>query len=163
MRRSRPKRGAATNQGLLQGTSPGSSVPVQAPVLTHVPDKVEPSTVVTAAPAQNVQSPPDSESRGIAIGPLSANTPSTVIASATVRPLLAGRTAPPGDADLAASTPFDVHTLQGIQLHLDHSDIKAASPTTHCSPTLFAVSAEEETLVQHYARRLAKWVRNVHV
>jgi hypothetical protein len=118
-----------------------------------VRDNVDPSPIVAAPPAQSVSSSPDSGVTGI------PTTPSTFISSVTVPTSLAEGTAPPGEADLAASAPFDVQTLQGIQLHLDHSDIKAASPTTHGS-TPFTVSTEEETLLQHYARHLAKWVRN---
>lgn len=109
---------------------------------------------MAAPPAQSVSSSPDS---GVTSTP---TIPSTVVSSVTVPTSLAQGTAPPGEADLAASAPFDVQTLQGIQLHLDHRDIKAASPTTHGSIPPFTVSTEEETLLQHYVRRLAKWVRN---
>lgn len=117
-------------------------------------DNVDPSPIVAAAPSQSVSSSPDSGVTGI------TTTPSTVFPSVTVPTSLAEGIPPSREADLAASAPFDVQTLQGIQLHLDHSDIKAASPTTHGSIPPFTVSTEEETLLQHYARRLAKWVRN---
>lgn len=116
----------------------------------------DPSPLV-AAPAQSVSRLPDS---GLISIP---TTPSTVIPSATVSTPLAEGTASPGGADLATSAPFNVQTLQGIQLYLDHSDIKAASPTTHGSIPAFTVSTEEETLLQHYVRRLAKWVHNIRL
>jgi hypothetical protein len=119
-----------------------------------VRDNVDPSPIVAPPPAQSVSSSPDSGVTGI------TTSPSTVVPSVTVPTSLAEGTAPPGEADLAASALFDVQTLQGIQLHLDHSDIKAASPTTQGSIPPFTVSKEEETLLQHYVRRLAKWVRN---
>lgn len=118
-------------------------------------DNVDPSPIVAAAPSQSVSSSPDSGVTAI------TTTPSPAVPSVTVPTSLAEGTAPPRETDLAASAPFDVQTLQGIQLHLDHSDIKATSPTTHGSIPPFTVSTEEEYLLQHYARRLAKWVRNI--
>ncbi|GFG00887.1 hypothetical protein IFM5058_00212 [Aspergillus udagawae] len=147
----RPRR-TSIYEKASQRASPGTSGPAQLPILNDVRDNVDPSPIV-APPAQSISSSPDSGVTGV------TTTPSTVVPSVTVPTTLAEGTASPGEADLAASALFDVQTLQGIQLHLDHSDIKAASPTTQGSIPPFTVSKEEETLLQHYVRRLAKWVR----
>ncbi|CEO59586.1 hypothetical protein PMG11_04259 [Penicillium brasilianum] len=147
----RPRRTAIYGK-TFQRASPDTNCPAQLPIPNDMRGNDDPSPMV-AAPAQSVSSLPDLGVIGI------PTTPSTVIPSATVSTPLAEGTASPGGADLATSAPFDVQTLQGIQLYLDHSDIKAASPTTHGSVPAFTVSTEEETLLQHYVRRLAKWVR----
>ena len=56
---------------------------------------------------------------------------------------------------------FDVQTLHGIQLRLDHGDTRSNSPTgVHASPS-FVVSGQEDHLIQHYARHLGRWVSSM--
>jgi hypothetical protein len=149
----RPRR-TSIYEKAFQRASPGTNSPAQLSILHDLRDNADPSPIVAAPPAQSVSSSPDSGVTGI------PTTPSTVVSNATVPTSLAGGAAPPGEADLAASAHFDIQTLQGIQLHLDHSDIRAISPTIQSSIIPFAVSTEEETLLQHYTRHLAKWVSN---
>lgn len=52
---------------------------------------------------------------------------------------------------------FDVQTLHGIQLRLDHGDTRSNSPTGVYAPPSFVVTGQEEQLIQHYARHLGRW------
>lgn len=134
--RSRPQRRATTSQN----------------VFNPVPDNIALSPVTSS-----LSSPTTSGSRGISIRSLTTSTPSPIHQSS-----LHGATVTTADSDTAASTAseaFQVQTLQGIQLHLNHTDIRADSPDGCGSIAPFTVSAEEEFLIQHYACHLAKWVR----
>lgn len=121
-------------------------------VFNPVPDNIALSPVTSS-----LSSPTTSGSRGISIRSLTTSTPSPIPQSS-----LPGATVTTADSDTAPSTAsgaFEVQTLQGIQLHLNHSDIRADSPDGCGSGAQFTVSAEEEFLIQHYACHLAKWVR----
>jgi hypothetical protein len=116
-----------------------------------------PNNIALSPVTSSLRSPTTSGSRGISIRSLTTSNPSPIPQSA-----VPGVTVTTADSDTAPSTAsevFEVQTLQGIQLHLNHNDIRADSPDGCGSIAPFTVSAEEEFLIQHYACHLAKWVR----
>jgi hypothetical protein len=117
---------------------------------------------VVASAVPTLSSPTSSASRGISIRSLTTQQPCNVDAQAFLAAPLT--TTPPSLPDIDSSNvnaAFDLQTLQGIRLYLNHADIPADSPDGCSSGPLFTVSAEEEFLIQHYARRISKWVRNL--
>ncbi|RLL97680.1 hypothetical protein CFD26_107265 [Aspergillus turcosus] len=152
--RSRPRpqrRRATTSENVLQPTHDS----------THRRQSIAFNELapVTASAVPTLSSPTSSASRGISIRSLTTQHPHNVDAHASLAAPLT--TTPPSAPDVESSNAnvaFDLHTLQGIRLYLNHADIRADSPDGYSSGSTFTVSAEEEFLIQHYARRISKWV-----
>jgi hypothetical protein len=133
-----------------------------------MPDHVELATDLPASPralkanlrlpspVQTFSSPTASGSGGISITSLT-NPAKNVAVPVPIPSAHTGPTTTPESAS-TDHTSFDIQTLQGIQLHLNHGVIEANSPVGSGAAPPFTVSEEEEFLIQHYARRIGKWV-----
>lgn len=53
----------------------------------------------------------------------------------------------------------DVQIIQGIQLRLDHGATRSNSPVYGTTNDPFILTEQEEFLMQHYVKRLGRWVR----